>query len=57
MKDYKLARKEMESEIRRQRDLHQKEIRDHVAGLKYKTHKTGDAQDYLRTSAVELIEK
>ena len=40
MKNYEISKKQVEHDIRKQRDLHLKSIKEHVAGLKYKTHIT-----------------
>eukprot|EP00347_Sterkiella_histriomuscorum_P008518 403344795 len=37
-KNYEIQRKQMENEIRKQRDLQSKSIREHVAQLRYKPH-------------------
>jgi len=55
-KDYDMVKRQMDSEIRRQREMSQKQIREHIARLKYRPHLT-DYKDEARQQAIEQLEK
>lgn len=49
-------KKQIESEIKKQRDLFKLEIKEHVASLKYKTH-IADMRDLLKSSINDKYEQ
>jgi hypothetical protein len=56
MKNYQFKRKQMEMNIKQQRNLSMASIREHVAGMKYTPHRE-DKEKFLEINNIQELEK